>query len=327
MDRGDLLDKDNNYNSSVSQPPPPLPPPPHQLTIERLNEKEELILAQTTSQFCRYCFCQPSINWVIAEQDNFEPGQNPFDLNSSGWIHEESSFCGRSFSWTCPGCRSQKYIQHAGPPPESIMQENQGCCCCLVCQTGPTTAGLKDHERDRNVIATHEKSYTCGIWNLVAIPFPICNCFPLPYLDTKNGTDGTNLGRTSYVCDHRICVPKYDVTNSRGEKIYRIQPDTCCLDMCIRCRCDSGRGDTKGKCCRVPFIIRNPRTLAPATTDGNESFAQVDALWSGWANECCRKKSAYHLAFPREATVEEKLILTGSAILIDVNIFEQDSDN
>eukprot|EP00957_Ditylum_brightwellii_P166774 12694500-Ditylum_brightwellii.AAC.1 len=44
------------------------------LTIERITEKDELILAQTTSQFCRCCCFQPSINWVLSEQDNFEAG-------------------------------------------------------------------------------------------------------------------------------------------------------------------------------------------------------------------------------------------------------------
>ena len=125
-----------------------------------------------------------------------------------------------------------------------------------------------------------------------------------------------------YICNHCLFVPKYDVTNSQGETIYRISPDTCLMGMCIRCRKDG----SKGKCCRVPFIIRDPHTLAPIPTRGNESIAQADALWTGWANECCMNKNAYHLAFPQDATAEEKLILIGSAVLIDTTIFEQNQD-
>lgn len=288
------------------------------LTIDRLAEKEELVLAQSTSQCCRFCCCQPSINWVLAEQDNFQPGQNPFDLDDSGWIHEESTWCGRSCSWLAPGCRAQKYVQHASSAPGSVRAENNGVLCC-ACQPGKVTAGLSDAERESNVVATHEKNSTCGFCWTFPIPFPVC-CF-LPYLETKKAT-GEVIGKTSYVCDACCFIPKYDVTNAYGQKIFHIRPDTCFMGCCVQCRCNGGRG----KCCRVPFIVRDPRTLAPLKTDGNEDKAQVDALWTGWANECCALKNAYHLAFPESIPAEEKLLLIGSAILIDVTVFEQESD-
>lgn len=291
---------------------------PPSLTIDRLDEKEELILAQSTSQCCRFCCCQPSINWVLSEKDNFQSGQNPFEANPSGWIHEESSFCGRSFAWLNIGCRAQKYVQHAGPPPASMQSENGNCGC----QCEPTPSYLSEIERNSNLVATHEKNSTCGMCWTYPLPFPICNCCPLPYLETKK-SDGTVIGKTSYICDQFCCVPKYDVTNAQGEKIFHIRPDTCVMGCCVQCRC----GGDGGKCCRVPFVIRDPNNLSPVMTDGNESSAQIDSLWSGWANECCRNRNAYHLAFPSGTTAEEKLILTGSGILIDVTVFEQNDDS
>ncbi len=293
---------------------------PTLLTIDRLEEKEEVILAQSTSQCCRFCCCQPSINWVLAEQDNFQPGQNPFDLVSSGWIHEESSWIGRSCSWMAPGCRAQKYVQHAGPAPPSIRGENNGVLCC-ACQPGLVPSGLSDAERTSNVVATHEKDCTCGWCVTFPIPFPSCCC--LPYLETRNLATGAVIGKTTYVCDACIFIPKYDVTDASGHKLYHIRPNTCFGGMCIQCNCN-GKG---GKCLRIPFIVRDPVTREPLMTNGNEDKAQVDSLWTGWANECCTMKNAYHLVYPRDASAEHKLLLTGSAILIDVTVFEQESDD
>jgi len=280
----------------------------------------ELILAQSTSQCCRCCCLQPSINWILAEQDNFTPGSNPFDIETtSGWIHEESSFCGRWWSWILPGCRKQKYVQHSGAPPASITRENDNLCSC---QTGQTTKGLEEIDRRGNIVVTHEKGQTCGAWWLFA-PGPIPICFNLPYLETKD-QNGSTIGKTTYVCDMCLCVPKYDVVNGQGEKLYHIRPDTCVCGLCVQCRW----GGSGGKCCRIPFVVRNPDTLQPiATAATGASVSQVDVLWTGWANECCRMKNAYHLTFPEGATAQEKLILTGSAILIDTTVFEQQDDS
>ena len=55
--------------------------------------------------------------------------------------------------------------------------------------------------------------------------------------------------------------------------------------------------------------------------------AQVTGIFSGWKNECCTKRNAYHLVFPENATAEEKITLVGSSILLDVVYMEQDQDN
>ena len=42
--------------------------------------------------------------------------------------------------------------------------------------------------------------------------------------------------------------------------------------------------------------------------------------------ECCRRKNAYHLVFPDNMSVDDKLLLTGSGILIDVTMFDNQDD-
>ena len=126
-----------------------------------------------------------------------------------------------------------------------------------------------------------------------------------------------------FVCDGCIFVPKYDVYDANGNKKYRLRPDTCVCGLCVQCRCD---GD-KGKCCRFPFIVRHPqRPYEPLLTNGNEDRAQVDVLWAGWKHACCTQKNAYHVVFPQNATVDDKLLLTGAAVLLDMTMFEQRQD-
>ena len=42
---------------------------PSTMTMERVGETKQLIVAQSTSQCCRTGCCQPSINWVLREAD------------------------------------------------------------------------------------------------------------------------------------------------------------------------------------------------------------------------------------------------------------------
>ena len=58
-----------------------------------------------------------------------------------------------------------------------------------------------------------------------------------------------------------------------------------------------------------------------------EENAQVTQLWAGWKNEFCTQRDAFHVVFPDNATAEEKLALTGSAILIDVLEVENKESN
>lgn len=130
-----------------------------------------------------------------------------------------------------------------------------------------------------------------------------------------------------YVCDAYLCVPKYDVFDGDGNQRYRIRPDTCIAGCCPMFRC-GGKG---GKCCRIPFIIRDPVTLeaCPARIgsggDG-EAKAQITSLWTG-IKRACQKKNAYALHFPADADPAMKATLIGANVLIDMTVFEQEENN
>jgi hypothetical protein len=111
------------------------------------------------------------------------------------------------------------------------------------------TKGLTEEERNLNVVATHEKSQTCGVF-CCWCPC-LCNGCGLPYLETKDSNTGTVLGKTQHVCDLCCIVPNYEIMDGSGEKLYRLRPDTCVAGLRVQCRCDG----KKGKCYRVPSLF------------------------------------------------------------------------
>jgi len=60
---------------------------------------------------------------------------------------------------------------------------------------------------------------------------------------------------------------------------------------------------------------------------GKAINAMVDVLWTGWGNECCTKKNAYHVSFPTQISANEKAVLIGSTLLVDLTMFEQDASD
>jgi len=283
--------------------------------MDRFGDLDELVLAQSTQMCLRHGCCRASINWVLLDSSNFDPraqnvgGMNPFDLPSvGGWIHEESKFFQRCF-FSCPGFRETRFVHHAGLPPQSLGSEDRHFCRV---QLSSTSSFLKNEQLTHDIVAVHEKKNTCGVG--------LCCCY-LPYLRTTNN-DGRYLGETRYVCDECIFVPKFMVFDQNKNPKYLLRPDTCIMGLCVMPRF-GGQG---GKCCRLPFLLRDPKTLRPLLSNTDEEKAQVTELWTGVVNELCFKRHAYHIAFPSDATVEEKLTLIGSSILVDVAIFEQDND-
>jgi len=287
---------------------------PSAMTMERIGETKQMILAQSTSQCCRHGICQPSINWVIREADNYHGG-NPHQLEQQAWIHEESTFFMRCCSGCIPGCREVKYVQHGSTIPESVVKGEDYRWC--TCQGDELPKGLSEEDRNKDIVATHEKKQTCGAH------LSGC-CKPHPYLETKDA-DGKTIGKTEFVCDWWLCVPKFDIYDGSGEKKYRLRPDTCIGGCCVMCRC-GGKG-SGGKCCRVPYIVRDPNTFEPIKGNDGKENSQATQLFSGWKNECCTQRNAYHLVFPDTATAEDKATLIGASILIDVLYAEQQNDD
>jgi hypothetical protein len=140
-------------------------------------------------------------------------------------------------------------------------------------------------------------------------------------LETKDA-GGTTVGKSQYLCDECLFVPKYEVLDASGQKKYFVRPDTCICGCCMQIKCCDKKG---AKACRIPFYIRDPVTkekLDSATPDGTK--AAMSDLWAGWKAECCTRRDLYELRFPVGATPEDKMALLGLSHLVDITVFEQD---
>ena len=96
----------------------------------------------------------------------------------------------RCLSGCLPGCRAVKYVQHSSTVPASVVKSEDYKWC--TCQCDETPEALSEEDRNKDVIATHEKGQTCT--------GGICCCY-LPYLETKDSSSGKLIGKTQYVCD------------------------------------------------------------------------------------------------------------------------------
>jgi len=325
---------------------------------DRLGGLNEAMVVQTTElSFCWTfpwigsmmgvsCCFMPSINRVVLDSSDqehrgtthgllSENGNNSaFELpNAVGWIHEESNLFQRYCCNYANGCRETKFVHHAGLPPESLGKEDYHHCCCVP-QTTPYSPFLKDSERHANIVAVHEKTNTCPT---------ICCCLAppggLPYLRTTDG-EGRYMGETRYVRDG-ICIPKFLVLDKDRNPKYLLKPasHTFCLG---------------------PYLIWDPVTEEPirpfrtqTTTISNNSRivfqtanaddnAKIEETWLGMrSNTLFCRRHAYQVAFPESYTgpsvslpslgrsscsVEDKLVLIGASILVDMALHEMKND-
>jgi len=272
---------------------------------EQMNMGDGMMVFQETSQCCRCCCLQPNIHWVLHNyDDNWNPGDTPEVI---GNITEKAPYIGRCCSYCYPGFRNTVYEVREG-------QRKEG-----------------------NPLFTHEKGWTLPSCCLIVVsdngPVRVPCCCCLPYLETKD-SHGTKIGTSRYVCDAFLCVPKFDMFNKKDQHIYRVRPDTCVGGCCVRCRCcdNNGGGGGKGKCCRVPFIVRKPFPPHEQVDD-----AAITDLWAGFKAECCTQREMYAVKFPKagsegmkdDATTPDnvenvKKTLIGMTLLVDITVNEQD---
>jgi len=259
-----------------------------------------MIMRQKNSLCCRCLCCQPNMEWVFADYKEDFGADDISKFQTKLTAFEDSTCCGRCWSFKAPGCRMSKYNVYKGE------------------LTPETSAGVP-------VLFTHEKDTTCGSNVLcysgedVGVRIPMCCC--LPYYETKDNT-GATLGVTRYVCDSFCFVPKFAIYQGADSKKegaqpkFLLAPETCLGGCCIKI--NMGKGVKK---CSVPFLIRDPATQQPVTG------GKIAELWAGFKRECCTRQALFQLKYPEGADIALKATMMGAAMLVDLVIFEQGSLN
>ena len=103
-----------------------------------------------------------------------------------------------------------------------------------------------------------------------------CCCF-LPSLETYvvDGSSRSLVGSSAYLCDEKLFVPKFMVSDYTGAPKYLIRPDTCCFDCCATCRFDPGNRRAS-RMMYIPFFVRprsnRGRSQRPSATHSGAGF-------------------------------------------------------
>jgi hypothetical protein len=255
-------------------------------------------MKQTTRDWWRSGCCQANFEWTAHEYTH-DYGEGDA-IADKLYIREDADFCGRCLSCCAPAARPTRYDVWAGGIPED---------------------GNRPPEKDR--LFYFEKGCTNGTHQCIGcddngrkIMCPCC-CY-LPYLKAHDAS-GKEMGQATYICDEKLCVPKFGIEDASSNLRYLIRPNTCCCGCMPMFKC----GGQKGRCMHVPFYIRTPEGEMVTPANPASEQAEITQLWSGLAKSCCEREN-YSVNFPQQATEEDKVIIIGATILIDMALFEQE---
>lgn len=271
--------------ATVMNPMVMAPPQPQAMTYDAMLAGEGVMLKQLTNLCCGICCAQPNLHWTLHPYDSSKTYGFDDVFYNGVWVQEDSSFCGRTCSCAAPGSRATAFRTIEGMP-----------------NPGAPAVSSAGH-------VTHSKGCTLGTSQLVAVTqgglvYVPCCCM-LPYLQTTD-EKGNVLGRTEMEFNICCAVPLMSVKDASGKKIYMIKSETCMGGCCVKCSC----GGQKGNCCKIPFLIRDPVTMAQIDD------AEITDLWSGFKNTTCTRKMLWSIKFPRAASKATRSVLVGSAILL-----------
>lgn len=270
------------------------------------------MIVQQQTNLCfifRTCCCQPNMGeWNVS---TFKPmpvaTSDLFEGTPVFFIQEDAPYVGRCFS----------HVRIA----QSVSSLTFCAQFCDFVQLWPgfrqTTFNVhKGPDTTGRIAYQHKKDWTLSHSCLLgyddhchAIRLPCC-CL-LPYLDTLD-ENGQLLGTTRLECSICVCIPRYAIFDPQGQPVLVIRPDTCC-GCCVSCRCQ--RGINK---CSIAFHLRNYQTMEKL---GDEDVAIRD-IWPGCRAGCCSRRSVFNTKFPQNVDDSVKATLMGSALLMDMTLFE-----
>mmetsp|Transcript_4067 Transcript_4067/g.11558 ORF Transcript_4067/g.11558 Transcript_4067/m.11558 type:complete len:345 (-) Transcript_4067:183-1217(-) len=126
-----------------------------------------------------------------------------------------------------------------------------------------------------------------------------CCCRPSLEVDLPDGTKIGSIGDP-----FKCCVMNQEIFDSHGEPVFEVTGNVCQTGACCPCCADvefevlDGSGNSVGR------ITKKALTCA----------------------EACAKTNRFTVDFPRQCTMEGKHLLVGSAMLLDLQYFEQNKN-
>jgi hypothetical protein len=124
--------------------------------------------------------------------------------------------------------------------------------------------------------------------------------------DFSNGNNSNKLGKITE--PYKYCDPTYVYENFAGQQKYTIIADCCQCGLFCR------------KCAETVFFIYN--NFISSEFSSKNSVGKITKKFSGCLKEMLTDADNFEIIFPDDATPEDKLMLIGTALMIDFRYFE-----
>lgn len=139
-----------------------------------------------------------------------------------------------------------------------------------------------------------------------------CCCYQEAFVTSK----GADLGSIKENC--WFCVPTMKVFDPAGAELYMISPPTCLGGMCVNC-CAEGNPCGKG-CCKESFRVYAPDN---SKTGSDDPYLGVILKKPKSALvEIFSDAVTLDVSFPKNATPEQKGLLTGVGLFLNSIFYE-----
>lgn len=213
-------------------------------------------------------------------------------------IIEQSFFVGDLF-----GCEAKNVYKvypgakqgvHFTGAQSMYIREESGCVERLLCSVNRALTLHVHNGTDRSgptMLQFHKPFHIQGC----------CCC--RPSMAITDGA-GQKLGRVDDPCLFN-CMMEQNVYDHNDQHKYRVEG--CCIQPGLCCPC----------CCDVTFDVKDVTGGPPG---------KITKIFNGCAEICCGM-NRFKLIYPDAATDADKSLLLGSAMLIDLEYFEQNKNN
>jgi len=195
----------------------------------------------------------------------------------------------------CFGCEAKnKYVSGDG---NFYIDERSDCPqrCCASVNRELTLFGHAGPSEEAPVVLRMFKPYH--------LQGCCCCCRPELHIDMPMGDDMVPVGRIEDPC--RCCAANQMVFDSNNELRYEVTGSICQCGAFCAC-CADFHFDVNDK---------NGQTVGAIT---KKTLS---------CKECCFKTNRFEIAFPNQCTLEEKRLLVGSAMLLDLQYFETNKND
>lgn len=211
-----------------------------------------------------------------------------------GWLQE------------CLGCEAKTEFKYFIGDQQVFHSLEDASCLCRFCFSPchNYTMVIKELNTDAEIV-TVDRPFTCP-------PNPCkCCCYQKATFSSNNNKLGTMV-ETCY-----FCVPSFKIYDHNESYLYLVHPPTCCGGICINC-CAEGNPCGKG-CCKQSFRIYKSEV---GNQGGDEYEGLILKKPKSAMTEIFTDSNAFEIDFPKNATADQKGILTGAAIFINSLFYE-----